>query len=35
MVYRVENGRALVLQRAEDLAQVFAQARAAAGGGGR
>lgn len=35
MVYRVENGRTLTLQRSEDLAQVFAQARAAAGGGGR
>ncbi|MFI4917006.1 MAG: hypothetical protein ACIAS6_10940 [Phycisphaerales bacterium JB060] len=35
MVYRVENGRTLVHQRTEDLAQVFAQARAAAGGGGR
>lgn len=35
MVYRVENGRALTLQRSEDLAQVFAQAKAAAGGGGR
>lgn len=35
MVYRVENGRSLVHQRTEDLAQVFAQARAAAGGGGR
>lgn len=35
MVYRVENGRTLVFQRSENLAQVFAQARAAAGGGGR
>jgi hypothetical protein len=35
MVYRVENGRELSLQRSEDLAQVFTQARAAAGGGGR
>ncbi|MEQ8803492.1 MAG: hypothetical protein RLP45_15760 [Haliea sp.] len=35
MVYRVENGRSLVFQRSEDLAQVFTQARAAAGGGGR
>lgn len=35
LVYRVENGRALSLQRSEDLAQVFTQARAAAGGGGR
>ena len=35
MVYRVENGRALSLQRSEDLAKVFAQARSAAGGGGR
>lgn len=35
LVYRVENGRALTLQRSEDLAQVFAQAKAAAGGGGR
>ncbi len=34
MVYRVENGRALSLQRSEDLAQVFAQARSAAGGAG-
>lgn len=35
MVYRVENQRNVVLQRSEDLARVFAQARAAAGGGGR
>ena len=35
MVYRVENQRDIVLQRSEDLARVFAQARAAAGGGGR
>lgn len=35
MVYRVENGRTLVFQRSEDLAQVFAQARAAAAGGRR
>lgn len=35
MVYRVENQRDVVLQRSEDLARVFAQARAAAGGGGR
>ncbi|UYV13141.1 MAG: hypothetical protein NCW75_02375 [Phycisphaera sp.] len=35
MVYRAENGRTLTLQRSEDLAQVFAQAKAAAGGGGR
>ena len=33
LVYRVENGRSVVLQRSEDLARVFAQARAAAGGG--
>ncbi|MEQ8844822.1 MAG: hypothetical protein RIB58_08190 [Phycisphaerales bacterium] len=33
MVYRVENQRDVVLQRTEDLARVFAQARAAAGGG--
>lgn len=35
MVYRVENGRTLVFQRSEDLARVFSQARAAAGGGRR
>lgn len=35
MVYRVENQRDVVLQRTEDLARVFAQARASAGGGGR
>jgi len=35
MVYRVENQRDVVLQRSEDLARVFAQARGAAGGGGR
>lgn len=35
MVYRVENQRDIVLQRSEDLARVFSQARAAAGGGGR
>lgn len=33
MVYRVENQREVVLQRTEDLARVFTQARAAAGGG--
>ncbi len=35
MVYRVENQRDIVLQRSENLAAVFTQARAAAGGGGR
>lgn len=33
MVYRVENQREVVLQRAEDLARIFTQARSAAGGG--